>query len=335
MIYGWISMNSGTMPMKFPQSLKSGDKVGIVALSSPTTGVRIPRVDTALAMLKELGLKTILGESVYSNEGYKSAKREIRANDVNRFIRDPEIRGILNTTGGYNSNEILESLDYQALQSDPKWFIGYSDITVLLAAVYAKGNVASMLGPMLVDEQDDPRCMERLIKATQGREQELRLPEWVWEWGGERREKPGSICSLDSKALRAEGPILAGNISSFALLLGTPFAPPLANHMLFLEYDIEEANPLPSLERYLWQIRQQPGFKSLAGLFFGRLPGAIAQPQRLEIARILEELCYDVEFPVLWNIPFGHLYPSWILTNGRRCRLHGTEFTLLEHRTFN
>ena len=172
------------MNYKLPRFISPGDTIGIVALSMPTNEMRRPRIEAALEEIKKLGYRVALGDSVFSQRGYKSADRATRRADVERFILDPQVRVILNTTGGYNSNEILEGLSYSALAKDPKWIVGYSDITTLNMAALSASNIVSVNGPMLVDIFEDATCLKRLFAQLQGSFSELSLPAQLVEWGG-------------------------------------------------------------------------------------------------------------------------------------------------------
>lgn len=96
--------------------------------------------------------------------------------------------------------------------------------------------------------------------------------------------------------------------------------------MLFLEYDREEQRALPSIERFLWQLRLAGVFEQLEALIFGRLQESVRQEETSydSIQRILTDVTEGYSFPVLYNAQFGHIYPSWVLVNGRSCVIEGT-----------
>lgn len=299
------------------------NRVGVVALSMPSVKQRRRWVQDAIVALKRLGLCVELGRSVFGAVGYKSASAATRARDLQQMLQNPRVRIILNTTGGYNSNEILPRLNFARLAPvRDKLFVGYSDITAINLALYAKTKVQVIQGPMLVDCSQDANCYRRLFAELQAQKRELRPPTRVWEW-----DKPSSLAPqvkyLNGKRTGAEGPLVAGNVSTFNLMLGTPWMPSLDGAVLFLEYDKEEAQGLPSLERLLWQLRLAGCFERLSALVFGLLPQDVQREQTRtdSLQRILLEVTRGYRFPVLYDAAFGHLYPSWALPLGKRVQV--------------
>ena len=128
---------------------------------------------------------------------------------------------------------------------------------------------------------------------------------------------------LPNKVSSSVGPALAANLSTLCLMLGTPFLPSFSERVLFLEYDREEQTALPSLERFLWQLRQSGALRNLSGLVFGALQPSVAGEETATdtIERILGEVTAGYTYPVIYNAQFGHIYPSWVIVNGREVRL--------------
>ena len=106
-------------------------------------------------------------------------------------------------------------------------------------------------------------------------------------------------------------------------MVGTPYLPSFSQRTLFLEYDREEQRALPSLERFLWQLRQSGILKNLTGLVFGLLQPSVAAEETPtdSIERILTEVTAGYRYPVIYDAQFGHIYPSWVIVNGREIRI--------------
>ncbi len=297
--------------------------IGIVALSSPTIGKRKKRVRDSIAYLKKQGFMVEIGSSVFSQQAYRSADIATRTSDVMNFFMNPKIDCIMSTTGGYNSNDILEFLDYSIIKKNPKWFIGYSDITSLNLALYKQSNIQTINGPMLVDFADDPTIFNRLFASIDSKTNDFTFAEKIWEWERENKRVTPKPQFLPNKKKTCSGKLLAGNLSTFVLLLGTNYIPDTKNSILFLEYDICETEALASLQRMLRQIRQNGIFEKIKGLVIGTLPEKAKSEEASYwgIRDILNEVTKSYDFPVLFNAPFGHLYPSWILINGTTVKI--------------
>jgi muramoyltetrapeptide carboxypeptidase len=258
--------------------------------------------------LKSQGHELIVGKTVFSKFGYKTASIEDRLSDLHQMFLDPKIEIILNNTGGYSSNELLEFIDYDLIKKNPKIFVGYSDITAINLALYTKTGLQTINGPMVVDFDWYKNCYKDLFDYFEGKKSELQSDQ---------------IKYLANKKLEAKGEIIAGNLSTFNLLLGTKYLPDFKNKVLFLEYDKEESKALPSLERMLWQIRQNGIFDKINGLVFGLLEPEVQKEETefQNIKSILESVTQNYTFPVLYNAQFGHIYPSWVLQNGRKVEI--------------
>ena len=299
--------------------------IGILAPSLPTVGKRAKAIREAMRYLRKEGFLLKIGQSVFQKQAFRSSDIRVRVKDLMDFFADPEVNCILTTTGGYNSNEMLEFLDYSIIRKNPKWLIGYSDVTVLNLGLMAKAGTPTVNGPMLVDHLHDPTALRRLVKSLKVQTNGFPRTRKIWESKGEKQRSAPRMKCLPGKRLQADGRIIAGNLSSFVLLLGTEYMPDLKNALLFLEYDVCEDKGLPSIERMLWQIRQAGIFQEISGLIFGILPKAVEkETTTLSIEKILQEVTDNVDCPIVFNAPFGHLYPSWILKNNSRAALKTT-----------
>lgn len=159
-------------------------KIGIVALSSPSLGLHLQKVMAAVSFLQLSGFTLVIGESVFRRDGYmrspnqqyRNVSIDTRANDLHAMFKDDSINLILNTTGGFNSNELLDFLDYDLIKGKPKFFVGYSDITAVNVALYAKTGIPVVSGCMLGDFVDHPDCFLELFRVLSGEELECRNP---------------------------------------------------------------------------------------------------------------------------------------------------------------
>lgn len=296
--------------------------IGVVGLSLPINfNPTIQKnIQQNLKNLKLSGYDLVLGQTVESSFGYKSSTIRSRVNDLHQMFLNPEVEMIFNTLGGYNSNEILEFIDYDLVKKQPKPFIGYSDITALNLALYKKSNLATINGYFIKDlhlvKNWQNQIEQAILKDTFNFENES----FYQVSYSKKVFKIPVIKFLNGKKGTASGKILAANLSTFNLLLGTDYMPNLDGHILFLEYDKEEEMAMPSLERMLWQIRQNGVFKSINGLVFGILEPKAKEQEKLpqSIGNILQDVTQGYNFLVAYNAQFGHIYPSFVLKNGAK-----------------
>jgi muramoyltetrapeptide carboxypeptidase len=297
--------------------------IGVIAPSLPSAGKRKEKVQAAIAHLEKSGHTVLTGKSAYAITGYKSASAQERAAELLTFLTDPRVDMIVATTGGYNSNEILEFLDLSKIAPTQKTFVGYSDCTTLSMAFQRYNVCSSVCGPMLVDYVDYPECFERLFSALDGSPRLLTNESESWESSEKERFSMAPIRRLPNKNSSGVGSALAANLSTLCLMLGTPYLPSFSERVLFLEYDREEQTALPSVERFLWQLRQNGALQNLAGLVFGALQPSVAaeETDTDTIERILGEVTAEYTYPVIYNAQFGHIYPSWVIVNGQETRI--------------
>lgn len=300
--------------------------IGIVAPSCPLWKKVRPDLRRAVRRLRQQGIGVKLGRTVAASGGMRAGSIEKRVADIHAMFADKSVDAIVSLTGGFNANELLKSLDLDLIRRNRKPFVGYSDITSLILPLFVRCGIPAVHGPMLADAWHDPSALDRLLSFLRDGTFVFDRPAMLWEGRGEPRRRTPSIRALPGKKKTASGPIIAGNLSTFNLLLGTPYMPSLKGAILFLEYDKEEAHALPSLQRLLWQVRQSGAFDVISALVFGTLQQVVRKEEtpRLTIRSILKEVTDGYRFPVLFDAPFGHIYPSWILPIGKRIRIDGT-----------
>ena len=136
--------------MKYIDKLKFGDSIGIFSPSSPITYSCPRRFERAKKYLQEKGFNIIEGNLTRKHDFYRSGSIKERAEELNELIINPEVKCIMSTIGGMNSNSILPYLDYEAFKKNPKIIIGYSDVTAILLAIYAQTGISTYYGPALV-----------------------------------------------------------------------------------------------------------------------------------------------------------------------------------------
>jgi len=292
-------------------ALRPGDPVAVVAPAGPSPPGDL---SAGLALLASR-YRVRPAENLFVREGYLAGSDERRRGAVDRALRDPDVRGVFCARGGYGVQRILPFLDRDALRSDPKPIVGFSDITALLCWARAVGVVA-IHGPVVTQLPRLPRAdLEHLFRLLEEPGYAPRL-----SGSGGNHSSRGPTLVSDSGA--AEGPLVGGNLSLLGALAGCPWAPLLDGAILVLE-DVAEA-PY-RLDRLLTTLRHQVGARSadtLAGVAVGELSGCV--PGEAGGPSALEVVATQVSAPgrpVVSGFPIGHGNRNAAFPIGVRARL--------------
>lgn len=280
--------------------LEIGDTIGMVAPASPS---KASKAEKAAEYLQKLGYKVKAGESVYSSKGYLAGEDELRAADINRMFADQEVRAVFCLRGGYGSQRILDMVDYSLIGDNPKIFMGFSDITALLNAIYQRCGLITFHGPMGGDfagglGKPTKAAMKKALESTEplGELQNPETPEVLSEG-------------------RASGIIVGGNLSIVAASMGTPYEIDTRGKLLLLEDVFEEPY---SIDRMLNQLKLAGKLEDASGIILG--DWGDAAPEEPEESLTLEEVLADafenIGKPVLKGYKIGHCKPNLTIPIG-------------------
>src|SRR5918998_2276400 len=256
--------------------LGPGDEVRIV---SPAVSLGfIPEDQRARARerFEALGLRLSFSRNVGVLDRFDSSPVEARVSDLHEAFADPGVRGIFTTLGGYNSNQLLDYLDYDLIGANPKILCGFSDITALATAIHARTGLVTYSGPHFTTfgmKRGIEYTAEYLRRCVLQEEPFEVLPADHWSddpWYQDQEDRdlvpnPGYEVIHEGEA---EGRLLGGNLGTLSLLFGTSFMPDLEGSLLLLEDD-EEIQPV-RFDRLLQSLIHQPGFEGVLGVVIGR-----------------------------------------------------------------
>jgi muramoyltetrapeptide carboxypeptidase len=269
-----------------PPFLKKGDRVAIV---SPAGAIDADLVDGAIEVLKTWGLRPEKREYTTAKVGRFAGYDKWRCDDLQKVLDDPTIAAVLCSRGGYGTMRIIDKIDFTLFRKNPKWLIGFSDITVLLAALNQKG-YASIHGAMakaIAHEGNNRESVEALKETLFGNKLTYTLP----SSGYNRRGK-------------ASGQLVGGNLSLLYALLGTSFNPIKQGAVLFIE-DVSEA--LYHVDRMLQALRLAGVFERISGLIVGEFSDVAADPSMLNnLETAILEAVGSRNIPVIFDFPAGH-----------------------------
>lgn len=282
--------------------LRPGDRVGVAA---PGFAVRPETLAAGLVALGRMGYEVAVGLSLARQSGYLAGSDDERAGDLNRFLRDPSVRGVWFARGGYGTARLLDLVDWKALARDPKLLVGYSDLTALFAAATSRSGQLCLYAPVVTELGDGDGYHAPSLRAA------LR---------GERFEIPLSRGQVLAPG-RAEGPLAGGNLTVLVHLLGTRYEPDLRGAVLFLEDTAEETY---RLDRLLSHLRMSGALARVAAVLLGSFepkPTARPFPPDRPIEDLLAETFLPLGVPVVAGLRAGHVAGKWTLPIGGGVRL--------------
>jgi len=300
--------------MIVPAKLQEGDEIRII---SPSRSLGIISKESrvlACSRLQELGLTVTFSRHAEEQDAFNSSSISSRVADLHEAFSDKRVKGILTTIGGFNVNQLLPYLDYSLIQRNPKILCGYSDITALQNAIYAKTGLVTYSGPhfsTFAMQKGFEYTLDYFKKCFMTSEPIPLLPSPTWSddaWYKDQNKRKfiknkGYLVLHEGSA---EGTVIGGNLCTLNLLQGTPFMPSLKNTILFVEDD-EESKP-QHFDRDLQSLLHQPGFAGVRGLVIGRFQKASGMTDDL-LAKIITSKQELDHIPVVAGVDFGHTTP--------------------------
>ncbi len=319
--------------------LKKGDVIGIFSPSSPVTVFAPTRCRRGKEYLLSKGYRVIEGTLTGKSDYYRSGSIPERVEELNALIRNPEVRCIMATIGGMNSNSLLPYIDYEALKRDPKIIIGYSDVTALLFGIYAKTGITTYYGPAVaasfgefapfVDETFS--FFEDIVTDRLSLPYTLPTPlYWTDEflpWEKQDRAKTGYANKLVSlQGGRGSGRLICGNLNTFDGIWGSEYMPEIGEDtILLIEDSLKDA---ATIERSFSHLKLTGVFDRIKGLILGKHEKFDDQGTGRRPYEILQEVLGDVTYPVLCEFDCCHTHPMLTLPIGSYVTLDADAQTL-------
>ncbi|MED0944630.1 S66 peptidase family protein [Bacillus mycoides] len=326
-----------------PTKLKKGDEIRVISPSCSSSIVSNENRDLAIKRLTDIGFQVTFSKYADEIDRFASSSISSRVQDLHEAFRDPNVKAILTTLGGYNSNGLLKHLDYDLIRENPKIFCGYSDITALSNAIYAKTGLVTYSGPHFSSfgmEKGLDYTTDYFLKCLTSHEPIEILPAETWSddsWymDQENREfikNEGYVSIQEGEAM---GDIIGGNMSTFNLLQGTPYMPSLQGKILFLEEDsLTGKSTLKTFDRYLHSLMHQPDFEHVKGIVIGRMQKG-AECTIEDIQEMIASKPELTHIPIIANTSFGHTTPIFTFPIGGRAKIisnkESSAITILTH----
>ena len=301
------------MPL-VPPKLHQGSSVRVIAPSRSLAIIPAEARAEADSKLAALGLRVSFGEHVEESDDFISSPVAARLDDLHTAFADPEVDGILTVIGGHNANQLLAGIDYALVAAHPTVLCGFSDITALSNAIYARTGLVGYSGPHYSSfgMKHHFGHTEAGFVACLMRDDPFRLevsPTWSddeWYLDQEDRHLEAGTGWWVLQEGEAAGTIVGGNLCTLSLLHGTPYMPPLDGTVVFAEDD-DQSRPW-DVDRNLVSLLQQPAFGGVRGLVIGRFQRATGMTREL-LTQIVATKPELAGLPVIANVDFGHTSP--------------------------
>jgi len=279
-------MKPSNLDLIRPAQLDKGARIGIAAPASPFDETHFKQ---GLSVLQALGYETVVDENIFLSRGYLAGDDDQRAAVLNNLFGDPEIDAIMCARGGYGCMRLLDKLDYEIIRANPKMFVGFSDISLLLNVIYERCGLVGFHGPTvaaLAEADDTTRASFETALSS---------------------DQPPVFDMPNAQVLcagTATGPVAGGNLSVLNHLVGTGYGLHYKGHILVLEDRIEAPY---RIDRMLTQMQIAGVLDNIAGLVLGQFTEC---GPKAEVMKVFAEKFGRAGIPVLAGFEVGHGAPN-------------------------
>ena len=313
----------------FPDKLQKGDEVRVIAPSRTHSIISKEVRAIATANLEKLGLKVTFSKNVEVIDEFTSSSIEARLEDLHEAFRDSKVKAILSTIGGFNANQLLPGIDFDLIKDNPKVLCGYSDVTILLNAIFEKTGMVSYYGPHYSTfgvKKGNQYTIDHFQQAVFSNAPIKLVASEGWsddEWYLNQDHR-GFMSNPGFKTISAgtgKGTIIGGNLDTFNLLQGTSCFPQAEEVILFLEEDnFAGENFDVEFDRNLESVLQQTALGKIKGLVLGRCPKDV-EINFETLTRIIANKPALKGIPIVSGVDFGHTLPMATIPIGATASL--------------
>lgn len=323
-----------------PKKLSNTAHMRVIALSRSRKLLSTDIINTATQRLEQAGYKISFGKHVDEADEFMSSRVQSRIEDLHSAFRDPEVDAILTVIGGYNSNQLLNYIDYELIKNNPKILCGFSDITAVANAITAKTGMITYTGPhfsswaMLKGFEFSKNCFHKACHSNDIYDL-IPSPTWSddpWYINQEERDMIANEGYWTINPGQATGKTVGGHLRCLNALQGTVYMPDLKDTILMCEEDAE-INP-QLFDRQIQSIIHLPNFPGVKGLLIGRFQKETQMSQEL-LKKIIFSKPELRRIPIIANVNFGHTTPIATLPIGGIIKVDtnekNTKIKIVEH----
>jgi len=294
-----------------PPYLKAGDTIGIVC---PAGAMAVEKVSECIRVLnEEWGFLTKVGNTIGKQFNYFSGTDEERLRDFQQMLDDDEVKAVLCARGGYGMSRIIHQIDFRKFKKNPKWIVGYSDITILHSHLYSNYYISSIHAPMAGAFNDMNPFVQSLRGALEGKKIKYTVEPHEFNRKGE-----------------AIGELIGGNLTLLAHVIGTDSDSKMRGRILFME-DVGEY--LYNIDRMMYQLKRNGKLAKLVGLNVGGFTEMkdTERPFGQNAYEIIRDGVSEYNYPVCFGFPVSHEKENYALKIGVGYKLRvGKNKTVLE-----
>jgi len=285
-----------------PPFLKKGDKIAIVASARKISKAEL---EPSFKIIKSYGFEIMYSNMLFFGDNQFAGSDDIRAKELQQMLDDSSVKAIFFARGGYGSVRIIDKLDFTSFVSNPKWLVGYSDITVFHNHVNRNFGIQTLHASMPINFAENTKpALDSLFDVLYGR-----LP--FYEFTANPFNNPGKI----------DGELVGGNLSVIYSLLGSNSFPETDGKILFLE-DLDEY--LYHIDRMMMGLKRAGKLSNLAGLLVGAMTSMNdnAIPFGKTAEEIIRDTVSEYGYPICFNFPAGHIDENMALLMGGKVSIN-------------
>ncbi len=275
--------------------------IGIVCNSNGLSREMKPRIHQLENVLEDMGLEAVFSDCIYQSNGIAAASDKARAEALMKMYANEAVDEIFDVSGGDLANGVLPYLDYELIGRSRKRFWGYSDLTTIINAVFARSGMPGVLYQL------------RNLVGRFGQEQTQNFYESFVKKGNALFDIEWDFIQGSSM----EGVVVGGNIRCFLKLAGTPYMPELTDRLLLLE---SMSGTVPQMTTYLCQLQQMGAFDKVAGVLLGTFTQMEAEGCRPDMAELVKKYVPD-GLPIARTCNIGHGADSKAIVIGEELKL--------------
>lgn len=287
---------------KIPPYLQAGDTIGILCTARY---VDIEQLQPAIKLFESWGLKVKLGSTIGVEWNIFGGDDSLRAQNLTDFFNDPEVKAIVCARGGYGTVRMIDSVDFSGLLANPKWLVGFSDVTILHSHINSMYEIPTLHAsmPVIIDNKT-PEAIDSLKKALFGDELAYTFHN----------------SSPYNRYGEVEGEIVGGNLSLIHTIQNTVSELYMYDKILFIE---EVGEWMYNLDRMMWNLKRSGKLQNIRGLIVGGFTELQDNeiPFGLSYEEIIWEKVKDYDFPVCFNFPAGHIADNRAIKLGHKATL--------------
>jgi muramoyltetrapeptide carboxypeptidase len=261
----------------FPKMLRVGDKVRLISPASTPDEASVFRVRDRM---RGWGLEVELARHVFATQGYLAGPDADRLSDLNEALRDSSVRAVIATRGGKGSYRIADQIDFAAARADPKFLVGFSDISALHLSLWDKCRLVSIHGAPF--DADDGASLRRALMT---------------DAAIELTSHPAELTAKLTTKGKASGPLIGGNLDMVATAAG--WCLPKLNGAILLIEAVNQA--IGAIDRQLSMLRKAGHLSGLAGVAVGQFTDVSE-----DTVSMVGEHLRSLDVPILGGLPLGH-----------------------------